>query len=80
MVFRQRQNAFCNLPAKGAEIAGVRTKLYGGQTVDEAVEAFFEERQHLSVSPFVLVGGHNVIFRMGVQNLHHLPYQLRPLL
>ena len=80
VVFRQRQNAFCNLPAKGAEIAGVRTKLYGGQTVDEAVEAFFEERQHLSVSPFVLVGGHNVIFRMGVQNLHHLPYQLRPLL
>lgn len=55
-------------------------KLYGGQTVDEAVEAFFEEGQHLSVSPFVLVGGHNVIFRMGVQNLHHLPYQLRPLL
>ncbi len=80
MILRQRQDALRHFPAESAEVAGVRAELYGGKPVDEAVKSLFEEGQHLSIAPLVLVGSYNVIFRLGVQNLHHLPYQLRPLL
>ena len=80
MIFGQFQNAVPDAAAEGAEIAGVRMKLYGGHFIDDAVKALFEEGKGLAFPAAVLIGGNNVILGLVVQNIHHIPDDLWPLL
>ena len=80
VVFGQFQNTVPDAAAKGTEIAGIRVQLHGGHFVDDAVKALLEEGQSLAFPPAVLIGGNNVILRLAVQDVHHLPDDLRPLL
>ena len=80
MILRQSQDAFRHLAAKRTKIAGIRAQLHSRELIDEPVEIFFEKGQNLPVAPFILVGCDDVELRLGVQNLHHLPHQLRTLL
>ena len=80
MIFRKVQNAVPDAAAEGAEVAGIRLEGNLRQGVNNLIETTLEERKDFSLSPTVLVGGNHIIFRFIVQNLGHLPDQLRSLL
>lgn len=80
VVFPQLQNAVPDTAAEGAEVAGIRLQGHVGELVDDGIKAALEEREHLSLTAAVLVGGHHIVLRLLVQNLHHVPDNLWPLL
>ena len=48
--------------------------------VDNGVEVFLKERQHLAFATTILVGSNHINVRIFVENLHHIPNDFRPLL
>ena len=80
MILPHFQKALGHGTAEGAEIAGVGSEFHIGQVVAELIEGLFEEGQHLSLSPAVLIGRHHIVFGLFLQQLHHIPDDLRPLL
>ena len=80
VILTQLQNAVSHTPAEGAEIAGIRTEGNIGKMIDQRVEALLEEGEDLALATAVLEGGNHIVFRLVIQNLDHVPDNLRPLL
>ena len=80
MIFSQIQNTVPNTAAEGSEITGIRLQSYLGQHIDDGIEAFLEERKHLSFTAAVLIGSNHIVFRLLIQNLNHIPHNFRTLL
>ena len=80
MVFGQVHDAVTDDASEGAEIAGIRFQLYIGQLVDQRIETLLEPGQDLTFASAVLVGGNDIVFGLLVQNLYHVPDNLRTLL
>ena len=64
MVFPQLQNTVPDASAEGAEVAGIGLERDIRELVNNAVEAFFEKRQHLALAAAVLIGGYHIVFRL----------------
>ena len=80
MVFGKLQDAVPHAAAEGPEIAGIRLQGNLGQLIDNLIKALLEEGEDLSLVAPVLIGGHDVVFRFFIQDVHHIPNDLRPLL
>ena len=80
MILCQFYNAVCHTSANGAEVAGVGLQVHIGKLVDQGIKGFFEEGKHLAFTPAVLIGGNDIVFRLFIQNLYHIPDDFRPLL
>ena len=80
MVLAQQQQTVPDAAAEGAEIAGVGVQTDLGELIDDGIEALFEEGEDLALAAPVLISRHNVVFRLLVQNLYHIPDDFRPLL
>ena len=80
MVLGKVNDILRHTAAEGAEIAGVGVEFDTGQVIDDAVKVLFEEPQHLALPTAILIGGHHIVFRLLLQNGHHVPDDLRPLL
>ena len=52
----------------------------GGKKAYDFIKTLFEERKDLSFTAAVLIGSHHIGIRFSIQNGHHLPDNLWPLL
>ena len=80
MVFCKGQQAVANTSAENAEVAGIRLKGHPGKPVDQGIERFLKKGKDLPFAAAILIGGYNVIFRLLIQNSHHVPGNFRALL
>ena len=80
MILAHVDYAFRNTSAEGSEVAGIPLELYIRHAVYDAVETLFKERKDFAFTTAILICCNNIIFRLFIQNLHHLANDLRSLL
>ena len=77
---RHAQDSVADIAAEGPEIGGAAHELDIGDTVDDPVEAIFEEDHDRALAPVFLIGGDAVAVWVFLEIADHVDHDVRSLL